>query len=214
MLPIRLLGVPLVVALVLVGPTGVRQAVAQDRTARGTVTTVTDVSLTVKAGDKDMTFDIDSKTLVHAVGAGRQTRAAQAAGAAGIKLTSVIQSGEPVLVTYHEANGKNLATDIRPVATPGSGGGSVSEATRIATGTVKSVTASALVVTSDGKDSTFVIDRETLVQGRGAGTAAAAAGGRVAIASLVSARDTVSVSYKEIAGVIHATEIRIAAKAR
>jgi hypothetical protein len=214
MLPIRLLGVPLVVALVLVGPTGVRQAVAQDRTARGTVTTVTDVSLTVKAGDKDMTFDIDSKTLVHAVGAGRQTRAAQAAGAAGIKLTGVIQSGEPVLVTYHEANGKNLATNISRVSTAGSGGGSVSEAIKIVTGTVKSVTASALVVTSDGKDSTFAIDRETMVQGRGAGTSAAAAGGRIAIASLVRARDTVSVSYKEIAGVIHATEIRITAKAR
>jgi hypothetical protein len=173
---------------------------------------VTDVSLTVKAGDKDMTFDVDSKTLVQAPGAGRQTRAAQAAGAAGIKLTSVIQSGEPVLVTYHQANGKNLATNISRVSVAGSGGGSVSEATRIATGTVKSVTASALVVTSDGKDSTFVIDRETLVQGRGAGTATAAAGGRIAIASLVSARDTVSVSYKEIAGVIYATEIRITAK--
>lgn len=61
MIPMRRLGVPLVAALVLVGSAGVRPAAAQNKTARGTVTMVTDVSLTVKVGDKDMTFDVDSK---------------------------------------------------------------------------------------------------------------------------------------------------------
>ena len=214
MIPMRRLGVPLVAALVLVGSAGVRPAAAQNKTARGTVTMVTDVSLTVKVGDKDMTFDVDSKTQVQAPGAGRQTRAAQAAGAAGVKLTSVIQSGQPVLVTYHEANGKNLATDIGRVSTAGSGGGSVAEAARSATGTVKSVTANSLVVTSEGKDSTFAIDQGTVVLGRGAGTAAAPAGGRVVITSLVGSGDTVSVSYKVMAGMMRAMEVRIVSKAR
>ena len=207
-------GVALAAALVLVGSAGVRPAAAQSKTARGTVTMVTDVSLTVRVGDTDMTFDVDSKTLVQAPEAGRQMRAAPAAGTAGLKLTRAIQSGQPVLVTYHGANGRNIATDIRWVSMAGSGGGMASGATRIATGTVKSVTASALMVTSDGKDSTFTIDRGTVVLGRGSGTAAAAAGGRVVITSLVGSGDAVSVSYTGMAGMMRASEVRVTAKAR
>jgi len=192
----------------------VRPAIAQSRTARGTATAVTDVSLSVKVGDRDMTFDIDSKTVVEAPGAGRQTRAAQAAGAPGIKLTSVIQSGQPVLVTYTEANGKNLATNISRVSSAGSCGGSMTESPAAATGIVKSVTVSTLVVTANGKDSTFTLDQATVVVGRGAGTATAAAGGRIAITNLVSAGDTVQVSYSPAAGTMRATEVRITAKAR
>jgi hypothetical protein len=214
MRPIRRFGIPLGAAVVLLVAAAVHPAEAQTKTARGTATTVTDVSLTVKLGDKDMTFDVDSKTVVQASGAGRQTRAAQAAGAAGIKLTSVIQSGQPVLVTYREANGKNLATGISRISTVGSSGGSMSETPRIASGTVKSVSASSLVITSEGKDTTFAIDPATSVVGRGAGTAASAAGGRVVITSLVGSGDTVSVSYAGTAGAMRATEVRITAKAR
>src|SRR5262245_9864561 len=122
----------LVPVLVFVGLAVCRPADAQSKTARGTATKVTDASLTVRVGDKDLTFDGDSKTAVEAPGAGRQTRAAQAAGASGIKLTSALQSGQAVIVTYREANGKNLATDIRRVSTAGSG--EASQSAQIATG--------------------------------------------------------------------------------
>src|SRR5262245_53027987 len=204
----------LVAVGVLVGLVVGRPAHAQTKTARGTATTVTDSSLTVKVGDANVTFDIDSKTAVQAPGAGTQTRAAQAAGASGIKLTSAIQSGQAVIVTYREANGKNLATDIRRVSTAGPGGGATAEPAQSATGSVKSVTARSLVLTSQGKDSTFAIDQETRVIGRGAGTAAGAAGGRLPITDLVGAGDTVSVSYKAMGSAMHATEVRVTAKAR
>ena len=206
--------VVLIASLALAGLMCVRPASAQNRTARGTTTAVTDVSLSVKVGERDMTFAIDSKTVVEAPGAGRQTRAAQAAGAVGIKLTSVIQSGQPVLVTYTEANGRNLATNISRVSSAGSGGGSMTESPAAATGIVKSVTASTLVVTTNGKDSTFTLDQKTLVVGRGAGSATAAAGGRIAITNLVSAGDTVQVSYSPAEGSMRATEVRVTAKVR
>jgi hypothetical protein len=204
----------LVAVLVFVGLAVCRPAHAQSKTARGTATTVTDVSLTVRVGDTNMTFDVDSKTAVEAPGAGRQTRAAQAAGASGIKLTSAIQSGHAVIVTYREANGKNVATDIRRVSDAGRGGGATSEPAQTATGAVKSVTGRSLVLTSQGKDSTFVIDQNTKVIGRGAGTAAGAAGGRLPITDLVGAGDSVSVSYKAMGGAMHATDVRVTAKAR
>lgn len=203
-----------VTSVTLVALASVQPAAAQDRTARGTATAVTDVSVTVKTAQKDMTFDVDSKTVVEAPGAGTKTRAAQAAGAAGIKLTSVIQSGQPVLVTYQELNGRNLATRIGRVSTAGSDRGSATEPGAGAAGIVKSVTASLLVLTVNGKDSTFVVDQDTRVIGQGAGTATAAAGGRIAITNLVGAGDTVQVSYSPGTGTMRATEVRITSKAR
>lgn len=204
----------LVAVFVFVGLAVCRPVHAQSKTARGTTTTVTDAALTVRVGDTNMTFDIDGKTAVEAPGAGRQTRAAQAAGASGIKLTSAIQSGQAVIVTYREANGKNVATDIRRVSSAGSGGAATSEPVQNVAGSVKSVTARSLVLTSQAKDSTFAIDQGTKVIGRGAGTAAGAAGGRLPITDLVGAGDSISISYKAIGGAMHATEVRVTAKAR
>ena len=189
--------------------------------ARGTVTAVTDSSLKVKAGTQEMTFTVDQATTVTAEGAGRQTREAKAAGAAGVKLTGIIKTGEAVIVTYTESAGAMRATAIRAVSTPGPGGGAVatsssapSPPSKIANGTVKSVSASSLVVASSGKDATFAVTPETVVQGRGVGTATAAAGGRIAITSVVSAGDTVSVSYQDGDTPMRATEVRVTAKAK
>jgi len=201
-------------SLALVALAGVLPATAQDQTARGTATAVTDVSVTVKTAQQAMTFDVDSKTVVEAEGAGQKAREARAAGATGIKLTSVLQSGQPVLVSYHEVNGRNLATHIRRVLNAGSDGASMARPSAVSAGVVKSVTVSALVVAASGKDTTFAVDQETRVIGTGVGTATAAAGGRIAITSLVSAGDTVQVSYSQAAGAIRATEVRITAKAR
>ena len=111
-------------------------------------------------------------------------------------------------------NGRNLATHIRRVLNAGSDGASMARPSAVSAGVVKSVTVSALVVAASGKDTTFAVDQETRVIGTGVGTATAAAGGRIAITSLVSAGDTVQVSYSQAAGAIRATEVRITAKAR
>jgi hypothetical protein len=211
----KLLGIPVLTVLVFGWPLGLRPAAAQAPTARGTVTAVSDASLTVKVGAKEMTFGVDSKTVVEAPGAGRQTRQARAAGAAGIKLTDVVKTGGAVLVTYLETNGKYQATRVLRIATAGPGGGSTSaEAPKIQTGTVKSVTAASLTITDNGKDWTFTVASTTRVIGRGAGTAAAAAGGRIPITSLVGVGDTVSASYRETGGAMTATEVRVTVKAR
>jgi hypothetical protein len=204
---LKVLGIPLLAVLVLGLSIGASPAAAQTKTARGTATAVSDSSLTVKVGDKDMTFAIDAKTVVQAKGAGTKTRAT-----GGVKLTDYVKTGGAVLVRYRSANGANQAVTIQPISSAGSGVPGVES--KIATGVVKSVSDSSLSVTSGGKDMTFAITASTKVLGKGAGTAAAAAGGKIAIGSLVSAGDTVSVSYTEAGGAMTASEVRVTIKAR
>ena len=186
---VRSLVVPLLVVSVLAW--AALPAAAQTKEASGTVVTVTDSSITVKVADKDMKFGIDAKTVVGAPGAGRATRDAQAQGAAGIKLTSVVKPGSGVVVMYREAGGALVATEIRSVPGAASTGAAGSPASSTANGRVKSVTASSLVVTASGKDLTFAVDKDTRVLAKGAGTATQAAGGSIAFTKLVAVGDTV-----------------------
>ena len=207
---VRFFVVPLVAVLVM--GWAARPAMAQTKEARGSVVTVSDSSLTVKVADKDMRFTVDDKTVVEAPGAGRATRDAQGKGAPGIKLTSVVKPGSGVIVTYREAGGAMIATDIRsvPAAAAAAGGGA---STTTANGRVKSVTAASLVVTDNGKDLTFVVDKDTRVLAKGAGTATTAAGGSIAFTKLVAVGDTVSVSYAGAGPAMRATEVRITVNA-
>jgi hypothetical protein len=209
----RLFGVSLLAALVLAW-LGVLPAVAQTKTARGTVTAVSDSALTVKVADKDMTFAVDDKTIVQAKGAGRRTRTANETGAPGVKITDYVKTGGAVLVTYHEANGKMHASEVRPIASAGSAATSGEESAKTATGTVKSVSADSLTVSGAGKDWTFAVNPTTKVLGKGAGTATTAAGGRIAITSLVSNGDQVSVNYREAGSTMTATQVRVVVKSR
>ena len=209
---LRFLAVPLLAVLAFAW--SVRPVMAQAKQARGTVTAVSDASLTVKVGDKDVTFAVDQNTRVGAPGAGRRTRDVKATGGSGIKLSDVVKTGGAVLVFYNETGGTNRATEVRTIASAGSGGGSVTEGPKTANGKVKSVAAGSLVITDDGKDSTFAVDANTKVLGQGAGTATKQAGGKVSITDLVSAGDTVSVSYLEAGGAMRATRVRITVKAR
>ena len=187
--------------------------------ARGTVSAVAADSLTVKVGATDMKFTVDSKTAVEAVGAGTKTRQAQAAGAAGPKLSEVLKIGQPVTVSYTESGGSNHATRIRaisslpaePSAASGAGGA------KTANGTVKTIAATSMTISgSSGSGATFtqtfVIDGTTKVIGKGAGTAAAAAGGKTVVTELVGTGDTVSVSYHTTGNTLHAAEIRVTNK--
>ena len=194
------------------------QAIAQDKakTARGTVTAMAADQITVKVANVDMTFSVDSKTSVTAVGAGTKDRAAQKAGAPGPKLGDVIKVGQAVQVSYTDMAGKLHAGSIRAVASAGSDPSAPGAKT--SSGTVQTVSATSLTVAgSSGAGAkftqTFTIDAATKVVGRGAGTAAAAKGGRTAITDLVATGDSVSVSYKEMGSMLHASEVRVTMKA-
>ena len=205
---VRFLVVPLLAALASVWAAG--PATAQTKEASGTVVSVSDSSLTVKVADKDMKFGVDAKTVVGAPGAGRATRDAQGQGAAGIKLTSILKPGSGVVVTYREAGGALVANEIRSVPAAATTGAA---AASTANGTVKSVAAASLVITDNGKDLTFAVDKETRVVAKGAGTATQAAGGSIPFAKLVGVGDTVSVSYAGTGPTMRATEIRITVNA-
>ena len=209
----RVFGLPLVVVAVLGLAVGVRSAGAQTREARGSVAAVSDSSLTVKAGERNLTFVVNADTRVEAAGAGRQTRQVRAAGGSGIKITEFVKAGNPVLVTYRETNGGNQAVSVRPISSAGSGDGPKSDSEKIASGKVTSITASALTVNRDGHDVTYAVDAATKVSAQGAGTASRAAGGRLPITDLVGKGDTVSVVYRDAGGTMNASQVRITVKA-
>jgi len=209
------LSIALVVAALLGVPSSL--AAQETKTARGTVSAVADDSLTLKMADHEMKFAIDSKTAVEVVGGGTRARRAEQAGQPGPKLTELIKLGQPVTVTYTEAAGVMRAATVRAISSLGAGAGTsgAANAAKSMTGTVKSVAATSLVIAgSSGMTSTFTftVDNSTKVIGRGAGTAAAAAGGKTVVTDLVGVGDTVSVTYHQMANSLHAAEIRVTAK--
>ena len=193
------------------------QALAQDaKTARGTVTAMAADTVTVKVANMDMTFTVDAKTSVEAVGAGTKTRAAQRAGAPGPKLADVIKVGQAVEVSYHDMAGKMHAAKIRAVSSPGSN--PAAPGAKSANGTVQSLSATSMTIEgSSGAGAkftqTYTIDAATKVIGRGVGTKAGATGGKTVITDLVANGDRVSVSYHEMGTTLHASEIRVTMKA-
>jgi Domain of unknown function (DUF5666) len=77
----------------------------------GKVKSVAADSLTVTAaGDKDMTFNIDTKTHVVATGAG--TKAAGTGGKLA-SITEAVKEGDMVSVTYHDMGGTLHAAEVR-----------------------------------------------------------------------------------------------------
>jgi len=79
-------------------------------------------------------------------------------------------------------------------------------------GTVKSVSNTAMTVSAGGKDMNFVIDGKTTFIGKGLSTKTRQKGKMTATDS-VAANDKVSVSYTDMSGTLHATEVRITDKA-
>ena len=80
-----------------------------------------------------------------------------------------------------------------------------------ATGIVKSVSGSSLVVSStEGKDMTFAVDGTTKVVGKGLGTKSSK--GPLPVTEAVHEGDQVSVSYHDMGGTMHAAQVRITAK--
>ncbi len=198
--------------------------VAQEtKSARGTVSAMTADMVTVKVGTQEMKFAIDAKTNVIASGGGTATRKAAAAGTPGPKLSDLVHVGDAVEVGYHEMGGTLHAAEIRKVATAGSGGGSTSDERAAAkgetvNGTVDSVSATSLSISGSQSGGTFkqtfTIDADTKIVGQGAGTKAAAGGGRLSVTDYLKAGDRVSVTYHKMGNVLHAGEIRVTAKSK
>ncbi len=195
-------------------------ATAQEtKSARGTVTAIVADSITVKAGDRELKFTVDDKTTITATGAGTAARAATAAGKAGPKLGELLKVGDAVEVSYHEMTGSLHAASVRRVPSAGPGGGTTSDQkTETATGTVDAVTATSLSISGSRSGGTFkqtfMIDSATRVVGEGAGTAAAAKGGKFVITDYLGIGDRVSVSFRAMSDGVHATEVRVTQKAK
>jgi hypothetical protein len=178
---------------------------AQTREARGTVAAVTTTTMTVKVGAQDMTFLIDGNTHLEVRRAAKQIQSLQP-GDAHPRVSDYFEVGNPVLVRYEESGGVHgfHALNIERVGSAGSANPS-----RLAEGKVTSVSASHMTVASGGRDITFAITGNTDVMAKGASKAKKAAGGGTPLTTFVQAGDMVSVSYKEAAGAITASEIRV-----
>ena len=101
-------------ALTLAQDTAKKQAPAEKKTlsATGTVSAVTDSSLTVKAKTGEMVFAIDKETDVIDIGAGRKSAALKKAGKPTV-ITEFVQTGDTVAVRYHDLGATKHAASVR-----------------------------------------------------------------------------------------------------
>ena len=197
------------VAMTVVGVmAGVRQADAQTKEARGTVTRIADASLSINAGTQELTFIVDSQTHLEVRSAAKKVQENQP-GSPSPRVKDFFEVGQAVVIRYREESGRNHALDISRVGSAGSGGGSVSDPKKIAEGTVKSVTPSQLTIATGGREIMLKINPDTDVLARGASKATKAAGGNTPITTFVHAGDSVSVSYSDSAGTLTASEVRV-----
>lgn len=80
-----------------------------------------------------------------------------------------------------------------------------------ASGTVKSVSGTALTVESGGKEMNFTVDGTTKFVGKGLGTKAKM--GKLTAPDAVAMGDAVAVTYHDMGGTMHAASVRITNKA-
>ena len=196
----------------------VTSAAAQDaKLARGTVTAVSGDSITVKAGDRDLKFTVDAKTVIVASGAGTASRQAAAQGKPGPRLADFIKTDDAVEVSYVESGGQMRATNIRHIASPGARGGMTSDdRAETVNGTVDSIAGSTLTISGSGSGGTsfkqsFTVDDQTKVVAMGAGTASEKQG-KIALSDFVGVGDQVTVTYRKMGATLHADEIRVRSK--
>ncbi len=198
---------------------GPRAAVAQEtKTVSGAVTAIAANSITVKSNGTDMTFVVDAKTHTTAPGGTTKMKAAQAEGKPGIAITEVVKVGQDVEVTYHE-KGMHAAS-VRVLTSVPKGGTPPppppAPAAKPAIGVVSAVSGSSLTVKGTSAEWTFVIDAKTHVTAPGGTTKtkAAQAEGKpgIAITEVVRVGQDVEVTYHEMGGMKHATEVRVTKK--
>jgi hypothetical protein len=187
------------------------------KVAHGTVASIAGEWVTVKSGNDDLKFNVDSKTLVEARGAGTKASRAVAAGKPGAKLGEVLQTGQNVEVTYNDKAGILHATAIRVVPKAVGSTGTV-ETSKTSSGTVKAIGADWITITGSAGagssfEQTFKIAPSTKVFAKGASTATAAAGGKVGFQKLIGGGDHVNVSYHIQGDSLMASSVHVTMKA-
>jgi hypothetical protein len=188
----------------------------ETKSARGNVTAIGVASVSVKAGERELTFTVDQKTVLTASGAGTASRRADAANKPGPTIADFVKVGDAVDVEYQEMGPSMRATNIRRISSAG-GGGTTDDRPMTSSGTVASISGSIVTISgSAGGGGTFTqsytLNRETRVVAVGAGTAAAAKGGTLAITDAVGVGDQVTVTYRKAGTALHAEEVRVTAK--
>lgn len=192
-------------------------AFAQDiKVAKGTITAIGGHSLTVKVGDHDMAFNVDSKTMVQSRGASSKANWLAVSGKRGPHLSDVLQPGQAVAVTYSDLAGGLRATEIKTMPKPRANADAPAEMR--STGVVKAIGVDSLTISGKGGsgstfEQTFKVDSRTMVWARGASRAVAAQGGKAPFNSLVSAGDRVTVSYRQMGDSLIAGDVHVTLKA-
>jgi hypothetical protein len=186
---------------------------AQSKEARGTVTAVTESTISMKAGAEQLTFYVDSDTHLDVRTAERDLQKAQP-GKPSPRVNNFFEPGQAVLVRYREEKGRNHALDITRISSAGGNGGSVSDPAKVSEGKVKLVTDSQLVLDAGGREMSFAINGDTNVLAKGATKATKAAGGTTAITTVVHSGDKVSVTYHEAGAKMTASEVRVRVASR
>jgi|KBSSwiStaDraftv2_1062776.scaffolds.fasta_scaffold761943_2 hypothetical protein len=103
-----------------------------------------------------------------------------------------------------------LSVAAQPIAVHAQAKKAAAGKTMTASGRVKSVSGSSLVVTSGAKEMTFTLDGSTKFTGKGLSTKTkAAGGGTIAATDAVHDGDMVSVSYHDMGGTMHAASVRV-----
>ena len=196
-------------------------AVAQNtKIARGTVTALGGDNISVNVRGQEIRFSVDNRTEVEAPGAGTKARRAERTGKPGLALAEVLKTGQGVEVSYRDAGGSLHATRVRavPVAASRPADAASKPTEEQSSGTVTALSATSMTISgsSGGRATftqTFAIDPKTKVIGKGAGTAAAAKGGRVAVTDLIEKGDMVSVSFHKVGSdSLHASSVRIVSR--
>ena len=187
----------------------------QAKVARGTITAIAAQSVTVKVGDQDLKFNVDSKTMVEARGASTKSNRATAAGKPGPQLGEVLQTGQSVSVTYNEAAGALHATGIK-VVPKSTASSAPADTSMTSNGTVKALGADWITISGRSGpasfEQTFKIDPATKVFAKGAGTATAAKGGRLPFAEIVGSGDRVTISYHMKGDSLLASDVHVTIK--
>jgi hypothetical protein len=124
-----------------------------------------------------------------------------------------VKVGDPVLVSYRQADGRNLALTVRPISSVGTIGAAAAESAKNVQAKVKSINGNSLIVEQDGHDLTFAIDRDTDVLAVGGTRATKKAGGSQPITEFVHTGDIVRVEYREAGGSMKALEIQVKGRA-
>ena len=176
---------------------------AQDtKSARGLVTAMTASAVTVKAGNQEMTFTVDAKTMVTADGGStahaRPQRPEARSPARRVDRGRQCRRGQLSRGQRRHAcraNPPRIDSGCRRRSTS-------DQPAEMSNGTVDAISATSLTITGSASGGatfkqTFTIDRDTKVVAQGASTASAASGGKLQITDVVGSGDTGTVNYSQ-----------------